>query len=241
MSDVEQALAAAAAAGPFYVLETERPPDGTAGGPQWWPFAELVADGGNLLRQRISAVTAVLAERTGTAPEQIDARAAASLVHLGLSARLVSPPLACAVLGGAVANLATDGLLWRDVLGPVPLTQPNLTVDRIDRDDPDEIADALGRAFATGPVVGLTEAVAATGVSRQVLWGNVASSFAAAANGLVRFAPDRAGVLSRVVERVFAYPPLRGHGTFGPAFKRTSCCLYYRVPGGGYCGDCVLA
>ena len=23
-------------------------------------------------------------------------------------------------------------------------------------------------------------------------------------------------------------------------FKRTSCCLYYRVPGGGYCGDCVL-
>jgi iron complex transport system ATP-binding protein len=23
-------------------------------------------------------------------------------------------------------------------------------------------------------------------------------------------------------------------------YRRTSCCLYYRVPGGGLCGDCVL-
>jgi ferric iron reductase protein FhuF len=22
--------------------------------------------------------------------------------------------------------------------------------------------------------------------------------------------------------------------------RRTTCCLYYRVPGGGLCGDCVL-
>jgi hypothetical protein len=24
------------------------------------------------------------------------------------------------------------------------------------------------------------------------------------------------------------------------AFRRRSCCLYYRLPGGGYCGDCPL-
>ncbi|MEU7551440.1 (2Fe-2S)-binding protein [Streptomyces sp. NPDC044571] len=24
------------------------------------------------------------------------------------------------------------------------------------------------------------------------------------------------------------------------AFVRRSCCLYYKVPGGGFCGDCVL-
>ena len=26
----------------------------------------------------------------------------------------------------------------------------------------------------------------------------------------------------------------------GPAFTRRTCCLYYRLPGGGLCGDCVL-
>lgn len=37
-----------------------------------------------------------------------------------------------------------------------------------------------------------------------------------------------------------------GTGTFlheeglGVAFVRRSCCLYYQVPGGGLCGDCVL-
>ncbi|WP_350325223.1 (2Fe-2S)-binding protein [Streptomyces katrae] len=39
---------------------------------------------------------------------------------------------------------------------------------------------------------------------------------------------------------------LAGTGSFvhepglGVAFVRRSCCLYYRVPGGGLCGDCVL-
>lgn len=40
--------------------------------------------------------------------------------------------------------------------------------------------------------------------------------------------------------------PLEGTGTYlhepglGVAFLRRSCCLYYKVPGGGLCGDCVL-
>ncbi|MGQ0846163.1 MAG: (2Fe-2S)-binding protein [Sporichthyaceae bacterium] len=240
MTGVEEALAAAAAAGPFYVLETHIPPPGGGGGPPWWPFADLVATDRQLLRARISAVCGVLGERANVPPERIDAKAAASLVHLGMSARLVSPPLAAAVLGGVALHLAVDRLHWRDVLGPVPLTQPNLTVTPIS-DDAVAIAESTREALAHGPVAVLTEAVAALGVSRRVLWGNVASSFVAAASGLVRFAPDRAGVLARVVDQLFAAPPLQDQGTFAPAFKRTGCCLYYRVPGGGYCGDCVLA
>ncbi|MGH3410268.1 MAG: (2Fe-2S)-binding protein [Streptosporangiaceae bacterium] len=27
----------------------------------------------------------------------------------------------------------------------------------------------------------------------------------------------------------------------GLGFRRHSCCLYYRLPGGGLCGDCALA
>ena len=43
-------------------------------------------------------------------------------------------------------------------------------------------------------------------------------------------------------------PPLAGLGEFveepshptGVGFARRTCCLFYRVPGGGTCGDCVL-
>ncbi|WP_372507037.1 (2Fe-2S)-binding protein [Actinomadura madurae] len=33
--------------------------------------------------------------------------------------------------------------------------------------------------------------------------------------------------------------PVRG--VRGGGFVRNNCCLYYRVPGGGMCGDCGLA
>lgn len=243
MGRVEDALAAAAEAGPFFVLEIDEPQPSTGPGHPWRPFERLA--GGDLLPARIAAVVAVLAERAAVAADQIDPRAAASLVHLGLAARLVSPPLAAAVLGGAVLHLDPQRLYWRDVLGPVPLTHPGLTATSVDPEDAEAIAAATVAALAQGPVAGLTAAIGEIGVSRQVLWGNVASSFAAAAAGLVRCAPDRASTVHHVVQRVFAREPLHGQGSFGAAapsgFKRTSCCLYYRIPGGGYCGDCVLA
>lgn len=236
----EQALDAAAAAGPFYVLWTEQPAPSDE--VPWHPFGGLVA-GEAVLAARVTAVTGVLAERARVPAGDIDARAAASLVHLGLTARLVSPPLAAAVLGGALPHLDTTGLYWQDVLGPVPLTYPRLEATPVDPDDHATIAEFLAHQLAEGPVAQLTEAIAGLGVSRQVLWGNVASAFAAAATGLVRAAPNRAGAVSHVAQAVLARVPLHGHGEFmaGRGFKRASCCLYYRVPGGGYCGDCVLA
>jgi hypothetical protein len=79
-------------------------------------------------------------------------------------------------------------------------------------------------------------------LSPQVLWGNVASALAGAAGML---GSEAAGDL---VERVLALPPLAGTGTLvrpdpaGPRrfLVRHNCCLYYRIPGGGTCGDCVL-
>ncbi|NED81420.1 (2Fe-2S)-binding protein, partial [Streptomyces sp. SID11233] len=41
-------------------------------------------------------------------------------------------------------------------------------------------------------------------------------------------------------------PALGDHGTYlydpdlGVAYRRNSCCLYYRTPRGTLCGDCVL-
>lgn len=249
MSSITQVLAAAAGAGPFFVLEDEDPSPASGQAPAWWPFTRLVgADlrtGGDLLPRRIAAVTDVVAQRAAVTPDRIDPRAAASLVHLGLAARLVSPPLAAAVLGGGVLHLDPHALYWREVLGPVPLTQPGITATPVGRDDVATIAAATVEALGSGPAAALTAAVGATGVSGRVLWGNVASSFAAAAAGLVRAAPQHARTVAAVVDAVLAQAPLRGHGSFRPGtartFRRTSCCLYYRVPGGGYCGDCVLA
>ncbi|MEU1022927.1 (2Fe-2S)-binding protein, partial [Streptomyces sp. NPDC005904] len=45
----------------------------------------------------------------------------------------------------------------------------------------------------------------------------------------------------RLAEALFDHPDLRTTGTLDPAaFRRRSCCLYYRCPGGGVCGDCCF-
>lgn len=117
-------------------------------------------------------------------------------------------------------------------------------------------------------------AVAASGVSGTLLWGNAGSALGGALGvlrGWLGTAPDAApasspghngaaavdgalaadGARSRAAERVeslaedlFATEPLRSTGRWSPgprpAFRRRTCCLYYRVPGGGLCGDCAL-
>ncbi|HEV8175878.1 MAG TPA: (2Fe-2S)-binding protein [Actinoplanes sp.] len=66
-----------------------------------------------------------------------------------------------------------------------------------------------------------------------------------------RDAIDRAGVAERagdIVAQALSLPPLAGTGTLvrpDPRHPRRflvrhNCCLYYRIPGGGTCGDCVL-
>lgn len=132
-----------------------------------------------------------------------------------------------------------DGLWWRDVLGPVPLTLPDA---RGDAADPDAVAAALSRQLADGPVAGLGAAIgAAGGVSEQILWANVASATAGAVRMLAGASPTHARVAYEVGERMVDRAPLSGTGAFtGAAFRRSTCCVYYKVPGGGYCGDCVL-
>jgi len=60
--------------------------------------------------------------------------------------------------------------------------------------------------------------------------------------------PDLGGRATVLAERLLTWPPLAATGELRPpeppdarwTFRRLSCCLYYRVPGGGTCGDCVL-
>lgn len=238
------ALAAAAALGPFFVLETDPPPTSSAdGAPPWRSFAELTDDPG-VTRARIAAIRAGIADRGRMPVDDVSPRAAASLAHLGLVSRLFSPSLGAALLGGVVPDL--EGLWWRDVLGPVPMTLADPRGEAIDAGDAEAVAAALARGLVDGPVAQLTAAIGAEGkVSARVLWGNVASAAAGSVRMLSSASPAHAETAFAVGRHLINQAPLVGLGAFagpaGPAmFRRSTCCLYYRIPGGGYCGDCVL-
>jgi hypothetical protein len=211
----------------------------------------------------------VIAGRAGIAAGEVSERVAASIVFLGLASRLVSPSLGAAVLGGVVPYLSLDNLWWRPADGgPVPLAVGGargagaVTGREIgdaadggrlgDAADGGRLDDAAG-LLSEWCVQGLAEPVggafqALFGISPLVLRGNIASALAGAAGMLAGSFPDRAETAGQLTARVLALGPLRGTGEFVQPdasqprrfLVRRSCCLYYRVPGGGTCGDCVL-
>lgn len=222
------------------MLDTDALPTRTAdGAPPWRAFADLTDDV-TMTRARIAAIRAGIAERGRLTLTDVPPRAAASLAHLGLVSRLFSPSLGAALLGGVVPDL--DGLYWRDVLGPVPLALPGAHGVAVDAADPAAVGTALRAQLADGPVARLGEAIGAVGrVSARVLWGNVASAVAGSVRMLASASPAHAGIAHAVGHQLIAQAPLTGTGAFSAtAFRRSTCCLYYQVPGGGYCGDCVL-
>jgi len=196
--------------------------------PGWHPVAELYADAGGALDLLVTAYADRL--RTG------ERRVAASILFQGYAARLWSPVLGCVALGMPPPDLAARRLRWRYRPGePMGLN----------------LAAPEPAAGPVPPVIvheHLTPLVAAlhrlTGVARNLLWGNAASALAGTLTAL-RLAGVRIGVATAVVRGLLESAPLRGTGALTlpggrPAFRRRSCCLYYRLPGGGLCGDCCL-
>jgi Ferric iron reductase FhuF-like transporter/FhuF 2Fe-2S C-terminal domain len=250
--------------GPFFAVSAH--PPGVAPVPPWRPVIELLTPSG-ALTARIASVRAALAAQAGLGADAIEPRVAASTLQLSLAARLVSPALGAAVLGSPV-DLRSGGLWWQEVTGgPVPLSVPLSAGGNRERAigagnrghdsgrDPD-----CGPGTAAGfwdhagewdqvlieEVLGpVTEAIARlVPVSGRVLWGNVASAVNAAARQVARQRPDLAGDAWQAAARLFASPRLRGErNPPGPAFLRSSCCLFYRLAPGdpsATCGDCVL-
>jgi iron complex transport system ATP-binding protein len=84
-------------------------------------------------------------------------------------------------------------------------------------------------------------------ISADLLLDNAASALI---SGLRLLGPRLAGGDWRpLATAALADRPLRGSGILRPAepgkpaepaFVRRSCCLYYRTPAGGLCGDCPL-
>jgi hypothetical protein len=246
--------------GPYFAVATGPAPAG--GG--WVPVTALagpVDRPGDPLRTRSTAVRAAL----GT-----DDRVAASIAFQGLAAQLVAPLFAAVALhrvlpvppvpatripvaadrrpepatgilgaGGGLADAlcwrpggAGPWLWWAGPPGPVVAVPA------------DALADLVTELL--GPLVAAVRA--RVSISERVLWGDAASAVASA-RGLVAAARPHAADEAAAVAHLLLTAPslastssLRGPGPPGAGwtFRRRSCCLYHRVPGGGVCGDCVL-
>jgi len=233
-----------ASLGPFFAVASH--PPGAPPAPPWRPVSELTGPAG-VLRERVASVRAALAARGGRAVEETELRVAASAVHLGLVARLIAPALGAAVLRYPV-DMRPAGLWWQDeVGGPAPLSVP-APVDSGPRpaDVPGAASGEWDRVLVDESVVPVTTAVARlVPISGRVLWGNVASAVNAAAAQLARQRPNLAEDAWQAAGRLFTSPRLGGERhPPGPAFRRSSCCLFYRLAPGNpaaVCGDCVLS
>ncbi|RCH65656.1 ferric iron reductase [Streptomyces sp. SDr-06] len=222
-------LAEVSSVGGFFALRVGH------GGAPYVPLASLYAGETEPLTARVDMVAARL-----RAPER---RAAASIAHLGLSARLWSIALGPAVLHGAVADLAPERLHWDGAR-----TSPDDLLLAPGGTSREVTADLLLSAVLDAHLLPLAEAIRRdTPVSAGLLRGNAASALAGAVRELHGWArksgrPEAAERALALGGELFAHPGLAGTGTLlpGPAFRRRSCCLYYRCPGGGLCGDCVF-
>ncbi|WP_435232336.1 (2Fe-2S)-binding protein [Streptomyces althioticus] len=166
-----------------------------------------------------------------------EARVAASVAHQGLAARLWSVTLGCVALHGAVPDLAPDTLRW-DPEGSAP---DDLHLPEV-RPLPGDAA-TLAAVVLHGHLEPLSAALRARHrVAPALLRGNAASALAAAAREITRHArPEAAARAARLSRELLAHPGLSGAGGLtATGFRRRSCCLYYRVPGGGVCGDCCF-
>jgi hypothetical protein len=163
-------------------------------------------------------------------------RIGASLVHLGHAARLWSPVLACVLGHGVVPDLtnlqrADDGAQLRL---PEPVGEP------IDRDSPS--ADMLYRVVVQDHMEPLAAGLRAK-LAPALLSGNIASALVGASRALLSVRPDLRQALLKVTNSLLGTGTLAGSGLITSDdldFRRRSCCLCYRAPAGGKCGDCPL-
>ncbi|GAA0564842.1 (2Fe-2S)-binding protein [Paractinoplanes ferrugineus] len=231
MSEVaaREALARAATLGPYFGWEAAGDLSG------WRRWSDLTD--GTVLAARVAVARRALATMGGLPEDAVEERVVASVAFLGYAARVLSPLLGAAVLTGVVPVAGRTTLWWRPVpAGPLPVAYAGLsaTVPA----SPEALREIAVEAVLE-PV--LLACRARFRLSPQVLWGNVSSALAGAA-AMIRRADPAAGARAyALVEGVLAGPPLAGTGTLdGGALTRNNCCLYYRIPGGATCGDCIL-
>jgi ferric iron reductase protein FhuF len=240
---VADSLLAASELGPFFTIARAAARDASQ---RWRPLAQLgTADGREVLAAQLTVTGALL----GTE----ERRTIASILQLGAAAALCSPLLAVAALEGYVPALTPENVdFCYPTRGPMQLMLNDTVPASTKADLLPELADQLISVALNGLLAPFTEALTAVErLPEQTLAGNAFSSLAAAAR-LIE--PWAAGRRARALVDLMARrsPLLAGAGDLHwqqpgddphsrrEYFRRRNCCLFYRIPGAGTCGDCIL-
>ena len=225
------ALARAGVGNPLLGLAPGALPDGR-------PAGDLCAPGGD------TAAATDLVQAIGSWLGTDERRVAASLVVLGYAARLVGPAVAVLLRDGLVVDLRPDRVryTYRPAEG-FRLGAPEPTGWR---GPPEPLRAAWCEVVLDGHLGPLIDGVRrVVPVAAGLLWGNVASGLAGALRALAAHGDVPASRCHAAGRALLAHGPLRGSGELRLtgaqlSFRRRSCCLYYRLEGGGTCGDCPL-
>lgn len=235
--------------GPYFAVAAFG--EGATSSAPWRPLEALVGDP-ERLRARAEAVRQTLATGIRRPVDEVPAAAAASVMHLGITARVLSPVLGLAALHRVDRAPSLADLQWLESLAgafPLSVRLDLLTAPAADEPDWDgwveRVAELLG---------GVSRAVIPLVPSGHVRAGNIASAVNGAVGALAAGSrvPDEARVrAAALAERLLATPALQHASTGAPGtaeFRRRNCCLLYQVTAvlGGVdgprfvCGDCVL-
>ncbi|MBV8861734.1 MAG: (2Fe-2S)-binding protein [Mycobacterium sp.] len=206
--------------GPYFAVGTGPVDDG------WRPVKQLYTD------------TALLDGIIGRVQGRLDAaeqQVAASTFFLGFAARLWSIGLGALAGHRRLPELAPEQLLFREADGQIRLHIEHPVVWQ-----GDDLEPRLADMVLAGHLAPLGAALHRLGpISATVLRGNAASALLGAARVFDRGVTPSSGW--QLARRLCADRRLSAAIQFtNGGYRRTSCCLYYRTPGGGLCGDCVL-
>lgn len=210
-------LSAVSSYGGFFALTV----GGDAAG--WHPVGQSYADG-----------FLDLIETTVRRYRTTELRVGASLVYLGHAALLWSPVLACALGHGVVPDLA--GLQRAD--DGAQLRMPEPVGERLKEPPSPELLYRVVVQDHMEPLAAGLPVKPAPGL----LSGNIASALVGAARALLSVRPDLRQSIIGITNSLLDIGELTGSGAISGDldFRRRSCCLFYRIPGGSLCGDCAL-
>jgi hypothetical protein len=212
----------------------------TAEGDSWLPILTLCNDAGvarTYARRAQSAIAASMRVDVADVP----IKAAASSVHLSIAARLLSPVIGAATCLATFPLLTAKNVFWQQTsTHRMELGVADAELARVT--GPRQSANAIADSLIGDVLRPLNETMRlATALSQKVLWGNIASAANGAVTVLSQSRPADEPRGRALVAALIATDPLRDAAEIlDGQFRRRNCCLFYQVPGAGYCGDCVL-
>ncbi len=210
---------------PYFAVGT-----GVAGPGEWRPVTQLYSDPA-LLAGVVDNVARCIA-----APDRL---VAVSTFQLGFAARLFSIGLGALAGHGVLPDLAPDQLMYAESQGRVRLHLPDPVVWT-----GEDLAARLLTGILDAHLAPLAAALRVLGpVSENLLRGNAATALLGAGRAFDRHHGAGPGPGWQLGRSLCADERLTGAVRFdetGTGYRRTGCCLYYRTPGGGLCGDCAL-